>query len=112
VLSQRPFFFKESLVKKSWLAIVMCAFILPAAAQAAPDAPAAAAASTAPVAEKGKMLIAANGARLGAVYRVGPDGSAQIIIDGKLVTVPANTISIADGKLTTSLTKSEVIALH
>ena len=59
-----------------------------------------------------KMLVAANGARLGAVYRVGPDGSAQIIIDGKLVTVPANTISIADGKLTTSLTKSEVIALH
>jgi hypothetical protein len=113
VLSQRPFFFKESLVKKSWLAMVMCAFILPAAAQAAPDAPAAsAAASTAPVAEKGKMLMAANGARLGAVYRVGPDGSAQIIIDGKLVTVPANTISLADGKLTTSLTKSEVIALH
>jgi hypothetical protein len=112
VLSQRPFFFKESLVKKSWLAMVMCAFILPAAAQAAPDAPAASAAPTAPVAEKGKMLVAANGARLGAVYRVGPDGSAQIIIDGKLVTVPANTISIADGKLTTSLTKSEVIALH
>ena len=96
-------------MKKSWLAMVMCAFILPAAAQAAPDAPAA---SAAPVAEKGKMLVAANGARLGAIYRVGPDGSAQIIIDGKLVTVPANTISIADGKLTTSLTKSEVIALH
>lgn len=112
MLSQRPFFFKESLVKKSWLAMVMCAFILPAAAQAAPDAPAASATSAAPVAEKGKMLVAANGARLGAVYRVGPDGSAQIIIDGKLVTVPANTISIADGKLTTSLTKSEVIALH
>jgi hypothetical protein len=112
VLSQRPFFFKESLVKKSWLAMVMCAFILPAAAQAAPDAPAASATPAAPVAEKGKMLVAANGARLGAVYRVGPDGSAQIIIDGKLVTVPANTISIADGKLTTSLTKSEVIALH
>ena len=109
MLSQRPFFFKESLVKKSWLAMVMCAFILPAAAQAAPDA---SAAQAAPVAEKGKMLVAANGARLGAVYRVGPDGSAQIIIDGKLVTVPANTISIADGKLTTSLTKSEVIALH
>ena len=99
-------------MKKSWLAMVMCAFILPAAAQAAPDAAAASAAPTAAVAEKGKMLVAANGARLGAVYRVGPDGSAQIIIDGKLVTVPANTISIADGKLTTSLTKSEVIALH
>jgi hypothetical protein len=93
-------------VKKSWLVLVMCAFVLPAAAQGTSDAPAAA------VAEKGKMLIAANGTRLGAVYRVGPDGSAQIIIDGKLVTVPANTISIANGKLTTSLTKSEVLALR
>jgi hypothetical protein len=94
-------------VKKSWLVLVMCAFVLPAAAQGTSDAPAAAA-----VAEKGKMLIAANGSRLGAVYRVGPDGSAQIIIDGKLVTVPANTISITNGKLTTSLTKSEVLALR
>ena len=93
-------------MKKSWLVVVMCAFVLPAAAQGTPDAPAAAAA------EKGKMLIAANGARLGAVYRVGPDGAAQIIIDGKMVTVPANTLSIANGKLTTSLTKSEVLALH
>jgi hypothetical protein len=95
-------------VKKSWLVVVTCAFVLPAAAQGTPDAPAAVAAA----AEKGKMLIAANGARLGAVYRVGPDGAAQIIIDGKMVTVPANTISIANGKLTTSLTKSEVLALH
>ena len=93
-------------MKKSWLVLVMCAFVLPAFAQGTTEAPAAA------VAEKGKMLIAANGSRLGAVYRVGPDGSAQIIIDGKLVTVPANTISITNGKLTTSLTKSEVLALR
>jgi hypothetical protein len=93
-------------VKKSWLGLVMCAFVLPAAAQGTSDAPAAS------VAEKGKMLISANGARLAPVYRVGADGSAQIIIDGKLVTVPANTLSSVNGKLTTSLTKSEVIALH
>lgn len=91
-------------MKKSWLVIVMCAFVLPAAAQAPSDAAA--------VAEKGKMLVAANGARLGAVYRVGADGSAQLIIDGKMVTVPANTLSSVDGKLTTSLTKSQVLALH
>jgi hypothetical protein len=97
-------------VKKSWLVLVLCAVVLPAAAQAPADASAAPAAAA--VAEKGKMLTAANGARLGAVYRVGPDGSAQIIIDGKLVTVPANTLSIANGKLMTSLTKSEVLALH
>ena len=93
-------------MKKSWLIMVMCAIVLPAVAQQSPDAPAAA------VAEKGKMLVSANGSRLGAVYRVTADGAAQIIIDGKLVTVPGNTISVADGKLTTSLTKSEVLKLH
>jgi len=86
----------------------MCAFVLPAAAQG----PSEAAPASASVAEKGKMLMAANGARLGAVYRVGPDGGAQIIIDGKMVNVPANTLTVANGKLTTSLTKSEVLALH
>jgi len=93
-------------VKKSWLIMVMCAYVLPAAAQGSSEA------ASASVAEKGKMLIAANGARLGSVYRVGPDGAAQIIIDGKMVAVPANTLSKTDGKLTTSLTKSEVLALH
>jgi hypothetical protein len=93
-------------VKKSWLVLVMCAFVLPAAAQAPGDG------TSASVAEKGKMLVAANGARLGAIYRVGPDGAAQIIIDGKMVAVPANTLSSVDGKLTTSLTKSQVLALH
>jgi uncharacterized Zn-binding protein involved in type VI secretion len=89
-------------VKNSWLVIVMCAVVLPAAAQA----------PAAPVVEKGKMLVAANGARLGTVYRVSPDGGAQVIVDGKMVAIPGNTLSAANGKLTTSLTKSEVLALH
>jgi hypothetical protein len=63
------------------------------------------------VAEKGKMLVTSTGTRLGSVYRVGPDGSAQLIIDGKMVTVPAATLSNVAGKLTTSLSKSEVLAL-
>ena len=70
------------------------------------------AATTAVVASKGQMLVAANGGRLGSVYRVSADGSAEIFIDGKLVTVPVATLSTADGKLTTSLSKSEVIGLH
>lgn len=57
------------------------------------------------------MLVSANGARLGTVNRVAADGSPQIIIDGKLVTVPAATLSTVNGKLTTSLSKSEVLAL-
>lgn len=60
------------------------------------------------VATEGKMLVSSNGARLGAVYRVTDDGSAQLIVDGKMVTVPASTLSVVDGKLTTTLSKSEV----
>jgi hypothetical protein len=56
--------------------------------------------------------VSANGSRLGTVYRVGPDGAAEIIIDGKLVSVPATTLSNVDGKLTTSMSKSEILALH
>ena len=86
----------RSHVRKSWVALVTVAVLsLPAIAQEA-------------VAQEGKMLVAANGARLGAVYRVTDDGSAQLIVDGKMVTVPASTLSVVDGKLTTTLTKGEV----
>jgi hypothetical protein len=82
-------------VKKSLIALVMATFIgLPAMAQA--------------VAEAGKMLQASDGARIGAIYRVTDDGSAQVIVNGKMITVPAATLSVVDGKLTTSLSKSEV----
>ena len=64
------------------------------------------------VSVKGQTLLVADSARLGTVYRVGPDGSAQIMIEGRLVTIPADTLSQADGKLTTSLTKTRVPALH
>lgn len=94
-------------MKTSWLVALTCALVtLTATAENVPGP------GTAAVAEKGKMLVASNGARLGAVYRVGPDGAAQIIIDGKLVSVPASTLSSVDGKLTTNLTKSEILALH
>lgn len=83
-------------MRKSVVALAMGAFIsLSALAQEA-------------VATEGKMLVASNGARLGAVYRVTDDGSAQVIIDGKMVTVPAATLSVVEGKLTTTLSKSEV----
>jgi hypothetical protein len=101
-------------VKRSSVVVSLCALIslsgtafAGAFADSSPDA------AAAPVsAVKGSMLVAANGARLAPVYRVGADGSAQIIIDGKLVTVPAATLSMAGGHLTTSLTKNEVLALH
>lgn len=94
-------------MKKLCSIALMCAFAsLAFAQQETSGAPAA------PVVVKGTLLVASNGSRLGAVYRVAPDGSAQIIIDGKMVTVPVSTLSVANGKATTSLSKSEVLALH
>jgi hypothetical protein len=61
---------------------------------------------------KGRMLTAANGSRLAPVYRIGNDGSPQIILEGKLVTIPVGTLSLSDGKLSTSLTKSQILALR
>ena len=96
-------------MSRAWIAAVACVLVTATAtAQEAGSTHVA----TATVAEKGKLLVASNGARLGTVYRVAPDGSAQMIIDGKMVTIPASTLSSADGKLTTSLSKSEVLALH
>ena len=56
----------------------------------------------------GKMIYGANGRRIGAVYRVTAQGNPQLIIDGKLVTVPASTLSSVDGKVTTSLSKADI----
>lgn len=97
-------------MRKALIGMLMCAvFTLPAFAQSdsSPQADHAAV-----VATKGKMLVAANGARLGVVYRVIADGSVQIIIDGKLATIPASTLSMTKGELTTSLSKNDVIALR
>jgi hypothetical protein len=95
-------------VRTSWLVALTCALAtFTASAQNGSSA-----AATAAVAEKGKMLVSSNGSRLGTVYRVAADGSAEIIIDGKLVSVPASTLSNVDGKLTTSMSKSDILALH
>lgn len=64
--------------------------------------------AAAPSVAVGTMLYAAGGKRLATVYRVKADGSPQIILDGKLVTVPASTILSDNGKLATSLTKTEI----
>lgn len=61
---------------------------------------------------KGKMLYTSTGDRLAAVYRVGQDGTAQIILNGKMVNVPAASLAAADGKLTTSLSKKDLLTAH
>jgi len=70
------------------------------------------AAEAATAVTKGAMLFSADGSRLGSVYRVTNDGSAQIIIDTKIVTVPVATISTTEGKLITTLKKAQVISLR
>lgn len=71
--------------------------------QAATDAPAGVLALSA-----GKMLYGSNGQRITAIYRVNAEGNPQIILNGKLVTVPVSSLSDVNGKVTTSLTKSEI----
>ncbi len=73
-------------------------------------APVALHAETAAVAvTAGKTLYGPNGGRIASVYRVSADGRVQIILDGKLVTVPSASISQLEGKVTTSLTKAELL---
>jgi hypothetical protein len=92
-------------VKNSWFPVLVGALMLTAAGLAS-------AKDDAAVAAKGKVLVTVDGARLGQVYRVDSDGGVQMIIDGKIVTVPAATLSSVEGRLVTSLHKNEVLALR
>ena len=86
-------------MKKSVLVVLLSAFAaLPAVAQSAAPA-------------KREMVYDATGRRLAPVDRITSDGSVEIIIDDKEVTIPASTLTVADGKVTTSLSKPQVIEL-
>jgi hypothetical protein len=93
---------------KSLILVLACVFAAGADAAVAQSA----ATGTVGTVSKGQMVEAANGARLGVVYRVAADGSPQIMFDGKLVTIPASTLSSSNGKLITSLSKAAVSELH
>ncbi|WP_404480913.1 hypothetical protein [Novosphingobium sp. BL-52-GroH] len=56
----------------------------------------------------GKMLYAADGYRIAPIYRVTAEGNPQVILNGRLVTVPASTLSDVSGKVTSSLSKKEI----
>jgi opacity protein-like surface antigen len=56
----------------------------------------------------GKMLYSTAGTRIAAIYRVTSNGDAQLILNGRLVTVPASSLSEVNGKVATSLTKAEL----
>ncbi|AXB76910.1 hypothetical protein [Novosphingobium sp. P6W] len=56
----------------------------------------------------GKMLYAADGGRIAPVYRVTAEGNPQVIMNGRLVTVPASSLSDVGGKVTSSLSKKDI----
>lgn len=57
----------------------------------------------------GKVIYSASGNRIAAIYRVTEQGRVQVILDGKLITVPSASLSDVNGKITTSLTKAELL---
>jgi hypothetical protein len=58
---------------------------------------------------EGKMIYAANGQRLAPVYRVNSDGSVELIMEGRLLTIPGTILSDVNGKLTSSQNKGELL---
>lgn len=62
-------------------------------------------------AARGQMLVASNGARIGRVARLADDGAPQVIVEGKVVTVPLSTLSVVDGRLVSTLSPAEIAAL-
>lgn len=56
----------------------------------------------------GQMLYSANGKRIAKIYRVNEEGNPQVIMDGRLITIPASTLTVVDGKVATSLSKRDV----
>ena len=58
----------------------------------------------------GKMIYTADKHQLGAVYSVKKDGSAEVIVDTRIVTLPAASVETKDGKLWTTLTRKEALA--
>ena len=57
----------------------------------------------------GKLLYDADGKKLVAIYKLDAKGSPQILLEGKMVTVPLATLKKDDDKFATSLTKKDLM---
>ncbi len=99
-------------MSKFAIAATLAALSLVPAAQAAESSQsvsAAAEAAASPVSvSAGRMIYGSNGQRIAAAYRVTANGTVQVILNGKLVNIPASTLSEANGKVSTTLTKAEL----
>ena len=58
----------------------------------------------------GRPLFDGEGKRVGAIYRVAADGSPQLIVGGKIVTVPVTSVSVSAGKIVTSLIRKQLVS--
>ena len=67
-------------------------------------------AATAPNPVVGKMLYSADGKKLAAIYKLDASGAPQVLLEGKLVTIPASSLTEVDGHIATSLTKKDIFA--
>ncbi len=88
------------------LAFVALAPAAPAFAEGV-AVPAKAAPTAVPVV--GKMLYSTGGKKLAAIYKLDAGSAPQILLDGKLVTVPSDTLTDIDGHIETSLTKKDLM---
>lgn len=101
-------------VHKSVFAILFSVFaVAPAFAQETATPPVAQAVATAEPAAavqavRGQMIVTSDGRRVGRVYRVTNDGSPSIIYEGRIVTIPATTLSLDGANLVTTLTEREI----
>ncbi len=69
-------------------------------------------AQTAPAIHNGDAVKDANAVRLGYVDHVNKDGSVTLIVGSDFKTLPANTVSVADGVVKTTLTRKEANKLN
>lgn len=86
--------------------------VAPAAVQAAEASQSVSAgaqvAAAAPSINAGRMIYGSNGQRIAPAYRVTSQGVVQVILNGKLVNIPASSLTEVDGKVQTSLTKADL----
>lgn len=57
----------------------------------------------------GKLLYDADGKKLAAIYKLDAKGSPQILLEGKMVTVPLATLKKDDDKFATTLTRKDLM---
>ncbi len=57
----------------------------------------------------GKLLYDADGKKLTAIYKLDAKGSPQILLEGKMVTVPLATLKKEDDKFVTSMTRKDLM---